>query len=247
MTGHYHGQAGLGADFSALAGKKLKAGGVFATVLPLTAAHSESWEGFRSTVESECREITTIAFTAHQTAMMSADTYMNEMLLVATRQTIDDTEEGTRIICVNISDIPQSVTESYWYAKWINDIRQSGSNSGIIHEAGKRIGNWTAVTPPLAGFPWFAVGMQNHHLAAVAAELMDGQLYSPENRQRWELSLPITTLGQVVDIGPTHHLIGHIRGAREAIGAFTFDEITPDVLPTYGSVPSIGVKARHPF
>jgi hypothetical protein len=40
------GQAGLGADFSALAGKKLNPGGVFATVLPLTAAHSESWEGF---------------------------------------------------------------------------------------------------------------------------------------------------------------------------------------------------------
>ena len=230
------GQAGLGADFSALAGKKLKDGGVFATVLPLTAAHSESWEGFRRTVESEYREITAIAFTAHQTAMMSADTYMNEMLLVATRRTKDDTDEGARIICVNISDIPQSVTESYWYSQWINDIRQSGSNSGIIHEAGKRIGSWAAITPPLAGFPWFAVGMQNHHLAAVAAELMDGQLYSPENRQRWELSLPITTLDQVVDIGPTHHLIGHIRGATETIGAFTFDRITPDILPTYPSL-----------
>ena len=28
-------------------------------------------------------------------------------------------------------------------------------------------------------------------------------------------------------------MIGHIRGAREAIGTFTFDAITPDVLPTY--------------
>ena len=230
------GQAGLGADFSALAGKKLKAGGVFATVLPLTAAHSESWEGFRSTVESEYREIAAIAFTAHQTAMMSADTYMNEMLLVATRRTKDDTDEDTRIVCVNISDIPQSVTESYWYAKWINGIRQSGSNSGIIHEAGKHIGSWMAITPPSAGFPWFGVGMQNHHLATVATELMVGRLYSPENRQSWEISLPMTTLEQAVTIGPTHHLIGHIRRATEIIGAFTFDRITPDILPTYPSL-----------
>ena len=227
------GQAGLGADFSALAGKKLKPGGVFATVLPLTAAHSESWEGFRRTIENEYREITAIAFTAHEGAMMSADTYMNEMLLIATRRTKDDAAEGNRIVCVNISEVPQSVTESYWYARWIDDIRQSNGGSGVIHEAGERIGSWTAITPPSSGFPWFAVGMQNCHLAAVAGELIAGGLYSPENRQRWDINLPMTTLDQVVTIGPTHHLIGHVRGAREAIGAFTFDAITPDVLPTY--------------
>ena len=229
------GQAGLGADFSALAGKKLKPGGVFATVLPLTAAHSESWEGFRRNIENEYREITAIAFTAHEGAMMSADTHMNEMLLVATRRTEEDAAEGSRIVCVNISEVPQSVTESYWYAKWINDIRQSNDGSGIIHQAGKRMGSWTAITPPSAGFPWFAVGMQNYHIAAVAGELIAGGLYSPENRLRWELSLPITTLDQVVHIGPTHHLIGHPRGG-DGRGAFTFDHVTPDVLPTYPSL-----------
>ena len=227
------GQAGLGADFSALAGKKLKPGGVFATVLPLTAAHSESWEGFRRTIENEYREITAIAFTVNEGAMMSADTYMNEMLLVATRRTEDDPAEGNRIVCVNISEVPQSVAESYWYSKWINDIRQSDGRSGVIHEAGKRIGSWTAITPPSTGFPWFAVGMRNHNLAAVAGELIAGRLYSPEHRQRWDINLPMTTLDRVVTIGPTHHLIGHVRGARETIGAFTFDAIAPDVLPTY--------------
>ena len=227
------GPAGLGADFSALAGKKLKPGGVFATVLPLTAAHSESWEGFRRAIENEYRDITAIAFTAHQGAMMSADTYMNEMLLIATRRAKDDPEEGGRITCVNISEVPQSVTESYWYARWINDIRQSDGGSGVIHEAGKCIGSWTAIAPPSAGFPWFAVGMRNHNLATMAGELIAGRLYSPEHRQRWDIALPMTTLDRVVTIGPTHHLIGHVRGAREAIGAFTFDAIAPDVLPTY--------------
>ena len=235
------GQAGLGADFSALAGKKLKPGGVFATVLPLTAAHSESWEGFRRTIEREYREITAIAFTVHEGAMMSADTYMNEMLLVATRRGLvknhkDDTDEPAQITCVNISAIPQSVAESYWYAKWIDDIRQSNASNGIIYEGGQRIGSWTAITPPSAGFPWFAVGIQDHEQAAVAGELLAGRLYSQESQQRWDFSLPMTTLDRVVAIGPTHHLIGHVRGAREAIGAFTFDPIDPRYYPTHLSL-----------
>ena len=226
------GQAGLGADFSALAGKKLKPGGVFATVLPLTAAHSESWEGFRRAIEREYREIVAIAFTTHEGAMMSADTYMNEMLLVATRRAKDEAAEDSRVSCVNISAAPQSVTESYWYARWINDVRQSGGNDGVIHEAGRQIGSWAAIAPPSAGFPWFAVGMQNHNLAAVAGELIAGRLYSPENRRTWQSSLPVTTLDQLVNIGPTHDLIGHPRGG-DGRGAFTFDEITPAFLPTY--------------
>ena len=79
------GQAGFGTDFSALADRKLKPGGVFASVLPLTAAHAESWTGFRKTIEAEYRNITAIAFTADDGAMMSADTHMNEMLVIASK------------------------------------------------------------------------------------------------------------------------------------------------------------------
>ena len=55
---------------------------------------------------------------------------------------------------------------------------------------------------------------------------MHGRFYSLPTRQRWNLSLPFTTLAQVVDIGPTHHLIGHLREVRGTIGAFTFTDVT---------------------
>ena len=74
--------------------------------------------------------------------------------------------------------------------------------------------------------------MRNHYLASVVAELIDGRLYFPDSRERWDFSLPATTLDRVVNIGPTHHLIGHRRG-REAIGAFAFDPIRPGEIPTY--------------
>ena len=231
------GQAGLGADFSALAHRKLKGGGVFATVLPLTAAHADSWEGFRRTLEREYDHITAIAFPADMGAMMSADTYMNEMLLIANKRKeragSEPRKERSQITCVNLDVPPESAIAALWYAKWIGEIARSGRNSDIIHEGGRTIGNWTRVASPKPGFPWFAVGMLNQHLAAATAELMEGRLYSPRDRKSWNFSLGFTTLDQVVTIGPTHHLIGHIRGAGEAIGAFTFDEITPIKLPTY--------------
>jgi hypothetical protein len=122
--------------------------------------------------------------------MMSADTYMNEMPLLATRQTKEEADEPVRIVCVNISAVPQSVTASYWYAKWINDIRQSKANNGVLYEGGQRIGSGAAITPPSASFPWFAVGIQDHEQVAVASELLAGRLYSPENRRRWDFSPP---------------------------------------------------------
>ncbi|MCY4414829.1 MAG: hypothetical protein OXE87_00735 [Chloroflexi bacterium] len=237
------GQAGLGADFSALAGKKLKMGGVFASVLPLTAAHAESWEGFRRTIEKEYRHITAIAFTVHDGAMLSADTYMDEMLLVATKRSHSDPDENPNIVCINLSEVPQSVAEAYWYAKWITSAQQSVANNGLIHEAGNRIGSWTEISPISAGFPWFAVGMQNHYLATVADELMRGYLYSAADRQSWGIDLSMVSLGQLVDVGPTHDLIGHPRDG-DGRGAFTFDRITPDMHPVYPALWSANSRTQ---
>lgn len=229
------GQAGLGADFSALADMKLKDGGIFATVLPLTAAHAESWEGFRRTIERKYRRIIAIAFAEHEGAMMSADTYMNEMLLIATKRTEQEMCSRGVVLSVNLRLSPSSGVEAFWFANLLAGIKLSGRNTGVIHDAGMRIGSWTLVRTPRPGFPWFSLGMQNHHVAAVAAELMFGHLYSPHRLQRWELDLPMTTLDRVVSLGPTHDLIGHPRGG-DGRGAFTFDEVEPGASTTYPSL-----------
>ena len=220
------GQAGLGADFFALADKKLNRDGVFASVLPLTAAHAKSWEGFRKTMESEYRDIVAIAFTPHEGAMLSADTHMNEMLALATKGVQDDGTPAS-MLNVNLNIYPQTATEAFWFAKLLGRIDHTNRDSDVIYDAGRRIGSWTLTNPLRPGFPWFAVGMQNHILAATAGSLLRGQLYSAGDFRSWELSLPMTTLDEVIDIGPTHHLIGHLRGAGEEIGAFTFDPVTP--------------------
>lgn len=97
------GQAGLASDFSALADKKLKQGGVFATVLPITAARAESWSGFRKTIEHKYEDIVAIAFTGHDAEMMSADTNMGEMLLIASKR---HHAETASVLSVNLSPPP---------------------------------------------------------------------------------------------------------------------------------------------
>ena len=228
-----NGQAGLGTDFSALADQKLKPGGVFATVLPLTAAHADSWAGFRKTLEAEYSDITAIAFTPDEGGMLSADTHMNEMLVIASKGYGVTPLE--RIFCINLNDTPESIAESYWYAKLLNGIGQHNQGGDVIYAIGKPLGTWVAARVPSPGFPWFVVGMKNHHLARTAAELLDGKFYSPQDRQIWDLSLGFTTLREITTVGPGQDSIGYIRGG-DARGVFIFDPITFGETPTYPSM-----------
>ena len=227
-----NGKAGFGSDFSALANKKLKPGGVFATVLPLTAAHSESWAGFRRSIETRYERITAITFTGHASAMMSADTHMGEMLLVAEKRSEPKADaEPADVTCVNLSRPPQSLSEAFWHAKHIAGISGLEGCSGVLYEGG-RLGNWIRITTRSPGFPWFALGMQSQAIAATAASLLIGELYAVSDDRRWSIGLDVTTLGEMVAVGPTHHLIGHIKGF-EPIGAFTFIPLEADEVPDY--------------
>ena len=222
------GQAGLGTDFSALADMKLKQGGVFATVLPITAARAESWSGFRKTIERKYEDIIAIAFTGHRAGMMSADTKMGEMLLIANKRSGG---ESATVLSVNLSTPPRSPAEAFWYRHLISDAVRSERHTDTL-SMDKKIGSWVRAVSPEPGFPWFAVGMRNDDLAAATARLMNGELYSPQERRGWSLGVPFTTLGGVAEIGPTHHLIGHVRG-NDDIGAFAFDPVDLGDVPTH--------------
>ena len=227
------GQAGLGADFSVLADRKLKEGGVFATVLPLTAAHAESWQGFRTMLETRYVNITAIAFASHESSMMSAETHMNEMLVIGTKRDSEKPEDqAAKVLCVNLNYSPASLAEAYWYAKLLKGIGQPEQGGNVIYDMGKQVGSWVVAESPSPGFPWLALGMQNHHVALSIAGLFGSRLYSPQDMQSRDFSLNFVPLEQVSIIGPTHDLIGHPRGG-DGRGAFTFDPIETDYTPTY--------------
>ena len=81
----YHGNAGIASAFAALAHKKLKAGGVLALVLPLSAAAGLSWQGFRETLAKNYTDLTVLSIAASDNDHLSfsADTGMAECLVIA--------------------------------------------------------------------------------------------------------------------------------------------------------------------
>lgn len=239
-----HGRAGLGADFSALADIKLRSGGIFATVLPLTAAHSTSWENFRAYLEQHYYDLTAIAFTTDSHSMMSADTNLNEMLFIATKaegdqstvaSASDDPKKSSlqSLLCVNLRRHPESLNDASVIVREIKAAEASMATSGAIRFAGLQIGDWARFPVFGRGFPWAALGLRDRNLSSVMCNLFAGTLkFDPEGMEV-ELDLPMVGLGSVVEIGPTHGQIGHIHGSTTGRGAFVFHPIETGDAPSY--------------
>ena len=80
----YHGHAGLGSAFAALAEKKIRPGGVIAFVLPFTAINGPSWTKFRELIATHYTDITVTSIASNgKDLSFSSDTYMRECLIIA--------------------------------------------------------------------------------------------------------------------------------------------------------------------
>ena len=212
-----HGLAGLATDFGNLSLMRLKPGGVFAHVLPLTAAHAETWISWRQGMETHFEDIVAIANVGEDLDSMSADTNMNEMLVVATRRKSGVRSRKwskNRVLCVNLLSGPHTLAAGYALANEVANIagdKESGQNGNF------RFVRMDTLSP---GFPWYAVGNKNNELTAVSTALMRGEAYNPETLESMPLALDSATLQVMGGSGPTHHLLGHPAGHGDGRGAF---------------------------
>ena len=211
-----NGQAGLASDFGNLSNIRLAHQGVYSHVLPLTAAHASSWKAWRAELEKDFQDIVVIAnVSTAELQSMSADTGMSEMLTVATKRDRRPAQwQPAEILCVNLSAAPATLAEGYAMAREIAAI-PGNSQQGMLS-----CGNYTRFRQENAGLPWGAVGSSNNALTMVMAALLDGKAFDPTNLATYQLALPIATLGDIAGAGPTHHSIGHPKGAADPIGAF---------------------------
>ena len=82
----YHGHAGLGSAFVALAHKKIRPNGIVAFVLPFTTINGASWAKFRELIANHYTDVTIISIAANGHDMsFSSDTGMAECLVIARR------------------------------------------------------------------------------------------------------------------------------------------------------------------
>lgn len=213
--------AGMAATFLCVARKKVKPGGRIGFVLPRTTAFADTWERTRKMIENDFHDIAAIAVASGKALgkkAMSADTNMEEMLLVATRNVgTPQNPPQNPVKCITLHEPVTRVGEAAEIAK---AILQTDDGPIVL---GDEIGVCRIFTSN-DGAPWSYVGTIHDTLATIASELAAGRLCNLTGGR--VLDIPITTIDELFDVGPTHHLIKY---GGSTTGAFILNDVTNDV------------------
>ena len=218
-----HGQAGLATFMHVIEHDLLAWGAPHGKVLPLTAAHAKTWEGFRKNIENHYCDVVAISTASGSGVSMSADTNKQEMLLIATKQKylqVDPRgEAGDRAItCVNLTSTFESKVAAKMFADAIRRAVEGGQQSGEI-VAGKVIGTFHKMQGLGNGQPWSSLGTSGSY-TTLGSMALEGKAWDPATGKSIGYALPMTTMGAVSNHGPTHDLLGCLPTSHAPRGAF---------------------------
>lgn len=235
-------RAGMAASFLCLARDKIKPGGTIGFVLPLTAAFNQTWKKTRAMLVTEFEDICAVAVPGGGDAdkAMSADTHMNEMLLVATKRKIAGKKATGKkrakkaggkkahiapILCIALDEMTGRPGEAGEVGRAIERALEAFAHSHYPIIAGNsEIGRITKFEPPVASAPWSHLSAHSAGLSVVASKLASGVFEGIATQERTQLNCPFTTIGKLFTVGPTHDRIGHPRDG-DGRGAFVFHEV----------------------
>ena len=212
--------AGMAATFLCMAYKKARAGGRIGFVLPRTAAFAEAWKQTRIMVETNLDDITVVAVAGGKAIgknAMSADTYMEEMILVATKRDKPD-KKHSDVRCVTLYEPFTRVGEAAEVARAVLE----GPDAGVVTLGNTEVGI-SHIFHTENGGPWSAVGSLDDTLDMIKNGLLNGRLLNTVGDE--EGNFPMTTIGELFEVGPTHDLIGHMKDG-DPRGALTLVPVT---------------------
>ena len=205
----YHGHAGQGSVFAALADNKLKPGGVLALVLPFTAINGASWAKFRQLLATNYTNLTIVSIAANGDEMsFSSDTGMAECLVIGRKNGINGPNgepngkpKNPRAKFVSLRHRPANFAEAQELANGILDAAETrrledGPFGGVPIRCGDdSLGE--ILEAPIGSYEtgWGAARIQDAAVAQVAHLLAAGRLWLPASPAAIEL--PIVPLEQV--------------------------------------------------
>ena len=216
-----HGYAGIASWFVALADRMVKSDGAIALVLPMTALQGASWQKVRQLIAKEYSDVTimTIATPRSRDQSFSADTGMAETLIVGRKSTTGIKGRGK---FVSLNRRPRSEMESLEIAKAISGISGSTSTRNIedgplggypLDVGEERIGE-IIVAPLDSDLPWSAVGITDFSVSQSAYQLSKGLLWLPRMSNKDRLTIPVSVIQNVCQVGITHNnIVGNSKQA----------------------------------
>ena len=197
----YHGHAGLGSAFAALAARKMRPNGVIALVLPFTAINGSSWRKFRELIATQYTGLTIVSIAANGYDMsFSSDTGIAECLVIGRKIAPGEKPKG-RGTFISLRRKPHTFGDAQELSKMVlssNTPRrlEDGPYGGVPVYCGD------AVVGEILDAPvdshqngWGAARILDASVAQAAYSLSNGKLWLPAGPQ--PIGLPITHLSQV--------------------------------------------------
>ena len=231
----YHGNAGIASAFAALAHKKLKAGGVLALVLPLSAASGLSWQGFRKTLAENYTDLSVLSIAASDNDHLSfsADTGMAECLVIARKvEQAETTIERGHF--VSLARRAQGFAHAGSLATNVSNTEQArriedGPYGGTALMLGDELAGESMTVPVQAnGASWSAVRLSDLSLAQTAYALAQSKLWLPGSHSA--LDVKVAPLNKLAELGLVDR---DITGPRPR---GPFDKVAPNPTATYPSL-----------
>lgn len=221
-------RAGMAASFVAMAREKVKRGGRIGFVLPMSAALGDIWTITRAMLERDFEDIVAVAVSAGKALgknALSADTNMEEMLLVATRKRgLHFTPSPIK--CVTLYNAPTILGEAAETGRAILEAIPKVSGMGDhcpIHSGDTEVGMVTVFETDGSGAPWSALGATRPDLASAAVALAHGKIVDIDG-DSVSLGIEMSIISNVLEMGPTHMIIGYPKG-KMSFGAFEFSPV----------------------
>ena len=231
LTRVANGKNGLGSYFVDMSDRKLKAGGTMGFILTSTVLIGAATKKMRRMLAEEYHDVivVTIAQNDGYDSAFSHDTGMRECMVVATKGVGANTGRAT-FVC--LTERPESLLGAQTLA---GCIRQQS----LVHRledapgggAELRIGEHVAgymLDAPIDENEWSPSNIRAFSLIQMAYQLSQGELHLP--RLFTPKSLPITTLGDIGQLGYNHRAI---KDEVAGIGAFQVREGAPTSGETY--------------
>ena len=237
----YHGHAGQGSAFMALADKKVRRNGIVAFVLPYTLVNGPSWAKLRDLIANKYTDITIVSIASTGTEMsFSSDTNIAEVLLVARKKEAPTAPSESRAKFVSLFRKPAGFASSLLTAHSVTSISEvrcleDGPFGGTsIYEGDASVGS--VLDAPLTEHEegWGAARVLDGSVAQVAHALSKGRLWLPTKSE--SLLLPMRKLSEVGRRGfDSQMLISESHGGpftkTSASGTSTFPSLWSHSAP----------------
>ena len=230
----YHGHAGLGAAFAAIADRKVRPGGLIALLILFTAVNGSSWAKFRQLIAENYTDITIVSIAANGPEMsLSSDTGVAECMVIGRKLRKGEKPAG-RARFISLRRRPRSFAEAAEVAGVIQrsaEVRhlEDGPYGGIpIFCGDDQFGEMLDAPVSDHGNGWGVARITDAAVAQTASAMSAGRLWLPAEPD--SVALPIAPLRQVGQRGVDHQLL--ISAAHNG----PFVKMPPAPTATYPSL-----------